>query len=101
MSPSELMPRLAKVIRFPRRPATPSHERGFVEVRRCDQAEAVVVRSLFESEGIPTLLQSRLAHSVYPFSVGDQGAVVILVPAAEAPRGRRLLTRLVSRRSSA
>src|SRR5436309_3956042 len=101
MSTSELMPRLAKVIRFPRRPATPSHERGFVEVRRCDQAEAVVVRSLFESEGIPTLLQSRLAHSVYPFSVGDQGAVVILVPVAEAPRGRRLLTRLVSRRSSA
>src|SRR2546422_11719572 len=93
------MSQRGKVIRFPTRPAAPHGERGFVEVRRCDQAEAVVVRSLFESEGIPTLLQSRLAHSVYPFSVGDQGAVVILVPAAEAPRGRRLLTRLVSRRS--
>ena len=72
-----------------------------MEVRRCDQAEAVVVQSLFESEGIPTLLRSCLAHAVYPFSVGDQGAVVILVPAGEAPRSRRLLTRLVSRRSSA
>jgi hypothetical protein len=72
-----------------------------VEVRRCDQAEAVVVRSLLESEGIPTLPRSCLAHSVYPFSVGDQGAVVILVPAGESARSRRLLTRLVRRRSSA
>ena len=101
MSTSERMPRLTKVIRFPRRPAGPSHEDGFVEVRRCDQAEAVVVRSLFESEGIPTLLRSRLAHSVYPFSVGDQGAIVILVPARDAAHARRLLTRLVRRRSSA
>jgi len=101
MSTSELMPRSPKVIRFPGPPGTPSHERGFVEVRRCEQAEAVVVRSLFESEGIPTLLQSRLAHSIYPFSVGDQGTVVVLVPADEAARGRRLLMRLVLRRSSA
>ena len=72
-----------------------------MDVRRCDQAEAVVVRSLLESEGIPTLLRSRLAYSVYPFSVGDQGAVVILVPAGESARSRRLLTRLVRRRSSA
>src|SRR6266545_4644061 len=71
-------------------------ERGLVEVRRCDQAEAIVVRSLFESEGIPTLLRSRLAHSVHPFSVGDQGEVVVLVPASEAARSRRLLTRIVS-----
>jgi len=64
-------------------------------VRRCDQAEAIVVRSLFESEGIPALLQSRLAHSVHPFSVGDQGEVVILVPASEAARSRHLLTHIV------
>ncbi len=101
MSTSELMPRPAKIIRFPRRPAAPSHEHGFVEVRRCDQAEAVVVRSLFESEGIPTLIRSPLAHSVYPFSVGDQGASVILVPAGDAAHARRLLTRLVRKKSSA
>jgi hypothetical protein len=101
MAISELMPRLAKVIRFPRRPAAETREHGFVEVRRCDQAEAVVVRSLLESEGIPTLIRSPLAHSVYPFSVGDQGAIVILVPAGDAAHARRLLTRLVRRRSSA
>jgi len=90
------MPPRGKVIPFPERPAAPLSERGLVEVRRCDQAEAIVVRSLFESEGIPTLLRSRLAHSVHPFSVGDQGEVVVLVPASEAARSRRLLTRIVS-----
>jgi hypothetical protein len=84
-----------KLIRLPIRTAAPSVERGLVEVRRCDQAEAVVVRSLFESAGIPTLLRSRLAHSVYPFSVGDQGAVMVLVQAKDAATSRRLLTRLV------
>lgn len=91
------MPPRRKVIPFPKRPAVPRGERGLVEVRRCDQAEAIVVRSLFESEGIPALLRSRLAHSVHPFSVGDQGEVVVLVPASEAARSRRLLTRIVSR----
>ncbi len=90
------MPPRGKVIPFPKRPDIPRDERGLVEVRRCDQAEAIVVRSLFESEGIPTLLRSRLAHSVHPFSVGDQGEVVVLVPASEAARSRRLLTRIVS-----
>ncbi len=89
------MPSRRKVIPFPERPDAPRGERGLVEVRRCDQAEAIVVRSLFESEGIPTLLRSRLAHSVHPF-VGDQGEVVVLVPASEAARSRRLLTRIVS-----
>lgn len=65
-----------------------------MEVRRCDQAEAVVVRSLLESEGVPTLLRSRLAHSVHPFTVGAQGEAVILVPASEAERARALLTRV-------
>ena len=66
-----------------------------VEVHRCDQAEAVVVKSLFESQEIPTLLRSRLAHSVHPFSVGAQGEVTILVPKDEATRAARLLVRLV------
>jgi len=90
------MPPRGKLIPFPKRPTVPRGERGLVEVRRCDQAEALVVRSLFESEGIPALLRSRLAHSVHPFSVGDQGEVVVLVPASEAARSRRLLTRIVS-----
>jgi hypothetical protein len=65
-----------------------------VAVHRCDRAEAMVVKGLFESEGIPTMLRSRLAHSVHPFTVGAQGEVVIMVPETEAVRSRRLLTRL-------
>lgn len=88
-----------KVIRFPgrRRPGpTPRpQDRDFVEVRRCrDQSEALVVKSLFESEGIPCLLRTFLAHSVHPFTVGDQGEVVVLVPAAQAPQARILLARI-------
>lgn len=96
------MPRPGKVIPFRRRPpaatepALPAStdDRDFMEVHRCDQAEAVVVKSLFESEGIPTLLRSRLAHSVHPFTVGAQGEVKILVPASETTRCRALLARI-------
>jgi hypothetical protein len=79
------MARRGRVIPFPNSPA---------EVHRCDQAEAMVVKSLLESEGIPTLLRSRLAHSVHPFTVGAQGEVVILVPKAEVARAAALLARI-------
>jgi hypothetical protein len=68
---------------------------ALVEVHRCHQAEAVVVKSLLESEGIPVLLRSRLVSSVHPFSVGDQGEVIVLVPASEVSRTRVLLVRLL------
>jgi hypothetical protein len=87
------MPRRGKVIRFPLRMLRDDVP-GLVEVHRCLPAEALVVKSLFESEGIPTLLRSRLAHSVHPFNVGAQGEVVILVREAEAERSRRLLARI-------
>lgn len=83
-----------KVIRFPGLPAEPRDERGLVPIHRCDQAEALVVKSLFESEGIPTLLSSRLLPSLHPFSVGDQGVVVVMVPESEAARSRLLLARI-------
>ena len=92
------MRRRAKVIPFPTRlapPAPPPSGRELVELHRCDQAEAVVVRSLLESEGIPAFLRSRLAHSVHPFTVGSQGEVVVLVPPSELTRGRDLLARVV------
>jgi hypothetical protein len=86
------MPRRGKVIRLPL-PVLRDDMPGLVEVHRCLPAEALVVQSLFESEGIPTLLRSRLAHSVHPFNVGAQGEVIILVREAEAERSRRLLAR--------
>jgi hypothetical protein len=88
------MPR-ARIIRFPRsRPPAPAPAPEFVEVRRCrDQAEALVVRSLLESEGISVVLRSNLAQSVHPFSVGDQGEVVVLTPEHDASRARSILIR--------
>ena len=72
-------------------------DEGLVEMRRCDQGEAMVVKSLLESDGIPTLLRSRLAHSVHPFTVGAQGEVVVLVPKQHVARATLLLTRVVRR----
>jgi Putative prokaryotic signal transducing protein len=98
---SAMAARRAKVIRFPTRPeprsgrpASSLPAGSLVEVRRCrDQSEALVVRGLLESEGIRVVLQSRLAQSVYPFSVGDQGEVLLLVAAADLPRARSVLAR--------
>jgi Putative prokaryotic signal transducing protein len=84
----------ARIIPFRRRVPAPepaSSERRLAELHRCDQAEAVVVKSLLESAGIPTFLRSRLAQSVHPFTVGAQGEVVVLVPPSEAHRARVLL----------
>jgi putative signal transducing protein len=103
---SGMAARRAKIIRFPTRPASRSGRPAagsaaggppagsLVEARRCrDQAEALVVRGLLESEGIRVVLQSRLAQSVYPFSVGDQAEVLLLVVAADLPRARAVLAR--------
>ena len=101
------MGRRAKVIRFPGllagakrtssggAPGRGTDDRGFVEVHRCrDQSEALVLEGLFESEGIGCLLRTRLAHSVHPFTVGDQGEVIVLVPEPDAPRARLLIARI-------
>lgn len=75
-------------------------ETRLVEVHRCAQAEAVVIRALYESHGIRVLLRSRLSPSVHPFSIGTQGEVTILVPERDGPRSRRLLMGLARRRVS-
>jgi len=89
------MARRARVIRFPNSARPRSEETdGLVEVRRCrDQSEALVVRALLESEGIPVVLRSNQAQSVYPFSVGEQAVVVVLTTAPEAPHARAVLAR--------
>ena len=92
------MPRRERFFQFSKSRPPAGDADGLVEIHRCDQAEAMVVKSLLESDAIPMLLRSRLAHSVHPFTVGAQGEVVILVPAREAARAARLLVRLVSKR---
>ena len=94
------MPRRGKIIQFPGVPSAKAGDGALTEVHRCHGAEAMVVKSLFESEGIPTLLRSRVSHTVHPFTVGSQGEVVILVPPGHAPLSRRLLIRLARTRSS-
>lgn len=65
-----------------------------VELCRCrDQSEALVVRALLDSEGIAAALRSRLAQSVHPFSVGDQGEVTLLVAESELARAQTILNR--------
>jgi hypothetical protein len=90
------MSRKGKVIRFPGLPPEPSSAAGLVAVHRCDQSEALVVKSLLESAGIPTLLKSRLAQSVHPFSVGAQGEIVVMVPEGDAPQSRLILARIAA-----
>src|SRR3989441_4793293 len=48
--------RMGQVIPFPKRPDDDRDRSALVEVHRCDQREALVVKGLFESEGIPVLL---------------------------------------------
>ena len=64
-------------------------------VHRCSASEALVIRGLLESHGIPAVLRSRIAHSVHPFTIGAQGEVVILVPTATVTRATLLIARIV------
>lgn len=83
-----------RVIPFPGRPPEPEDAQGFEELTRVrDQAEALVVRGLLQAHGIEALLRSEVAPSVYPFSVGEQGAVRILVRREMLSASRRLLGR--------
>jgi hypothetical protein len=86
-----------RVIPF-RRPAPDAdHEGEFAEVARArSQAEALVVRGLLEAHGIRVLVRTHVAHSVHPFTVGDQGEVRILVPREAAAETRLLLARLAA-----
>jgi hypothetical protein len=95
---SGMAARRAKIIRFPtplpKAPASGRAAAELVEACRCrDQTEALVVRGLLESEGITVVPRSRLAPSVYPFSVGQQAEVVLLVAAADLPRALAVLAR--------
>lgn len=95
---SDMAARRAKIIRFPTpppKPPAPGRDPAeLVEARRCrDQTEALVVRGLLESEGITVVSRSRLAPSVYPFSVGHQAEVLLLVAAADLPRALAVLAR--------
>jgi hypothetical protein len=90
----ENLNRSRKVIPLFKTPPKPEDEREFVEVHRArDQAEALVVKGLFDSERIPCVLRSHLVQSVHPFTVGDQGEIQILVHQSDVTAARILLAR--------
>jgi hypothetical protein len=83
-----------RVIPFRRPAGEPEERRDFEEIWRArDQSEALVIQSLLEAHGIRALLKTRVAPSVHPFTVGEQGEVRILVPRDAVADGRRLLGR--------
>lgn len=84
-----------RVIPFPGRSPEPPDPGDFEELARVrDQAEALVVRGLLEAHGIQVVLRTHVAPSVHPFSVGEQGAVQILVRRDALPASRLLLARI-------
>lgn len=88
------MARRAKVIPLPFVKTPPPEEaRDLVAVRRCrDQAEALVVRSVLDSEGISSVLRGHFVSALHPFSVGEQGAITVLVHEFDLPRARAALS---------
>ena len=84
-----------RVIPFPSRAPEPGDDASEWEelTRVRDQAEVLVVRGLLEAHGIEVLLRTHVAQSVHPFSVGDQGAVQVLVRREALAAARALLAR--------
>jgi hypothetical protein len=56
-----------------------------------NDSEALVVKSLLESQGIPVITRSPLVQSVHPITVDGVGIVRILVRAEDAGRARDIL----------
>lgn len=54
-------------------------------------AEAEVLRSLLESQGIACLIRGHIAQFMYPLTVDGLAEYKILVPAADAQAARALL----------
>ena len=63
-----------------------------VEVAKLqNDSEAMVVKSLLESNGIRTVFQSNLVQSVHPITVDGIGVVRILVRPEDADKARAIL----------
>ena len=69
-----------------------SKPREMVEVYRAvSEAEAMVIKSLLESYGIPCLLKSNAAPSVHMFAVDGMGEVKVMVEESRAEEAKRLI----------
>ncbi len=63
-----------------------------VEVYRAmGEAEALIIKGLLESNGMPCLLQSNAAPSVHMFTVDGMGEVRVMVEESRAEEAKRLI----------
>lgn len=63
-----------------------------VEVyRAAGEAEALIIKGLLESYGIPCLLKSNAARSVHVFAVDGMGEVRVMVGESRAEEAKRLI----------
>ncbi len=59
--------------------------------RAASEAEALIIKSFLESNGIPCLMKANAAPSVHAFAVDGMGEVTILVWENEAAKARELI----------
>lgn len=63
-----------------------------VEVYRASgEAEALIIKSLLESNGVACLLKSHAAPSVHVFTIDGMGEVKVMVEESKAEEARRLI----------
>jgi hypothetical protein len=63
-----------------------------VEVYRAyGEAEALIIKSLLESNGIACILKSHAAPSVHVFTVDGMGEVKVMVEASKADAAKKLI----------
>ena len=55
--------------------------------------EALVIKGLLESHGIPCVLSSHAAPSVHALTVDGLGEVRVIVPCTQAEAANKLITR--------
>jgi hypothetical protein len=53
--------------------------------------EALVIKSLLESYGIPCMLRSNAVPSVHTFTIDGMGEVTVMVPESAAEAARELI----------
>jgi hypothetical protein len=63
-----------------------------VEVYRAlGEAEALIIKSLLETNGIQSILKSHAAPSVHVFTVDGMGEYKVMVSASKAEEAKRLI----------
>ncbi len=67
------------------------HEKLVRVYRAAGEAEALIIKGLLESNGIPSLLQSNAAPSVHVFAIDGMGEVRVMVKESMAEEARRLI----------